>query len=323
MFFQHPRAGPGAQPDQRYPALEDRGAAGLASSHHAVRQGRQATLVERLCTLSLPAGVRNLDGAAAPRLSLMFDSAAGDARPAPVTFDQSLYLAGSSLITLGVVNVDPTGGSRWLVLGAALAGFSVVTVAVTFILQVQSNLHQRESAVLTLSGLAGKPPSGIGLLEQFAALGLRGQLSDFFLRWRDWSAAVLHSHVSYPVLCYFHSVDTESDWLTAFQVVLDAATIIATLTEAEDCAGTAMLMHRGGSRAAAHLANAFGLDSPSVAPPDKTLVVGLTERLAIAGYNAKHADGSAVAAFAGARSDYDARLDALMLYLNAAPGSLT
>ncbi len=96
---------------------------------------------------------------------LLFQASMSSFKPPLAHFDQALYVAGSSLLTLGVSEVDATGHARWLVLWAALSGFGVITAAFTFILQVQSSLHQRETGVLTLSGMAGKPPSGIVLLE--------------------------------------------------------------------------------------------------------------------------------------------------------------
>ena len=161
---------------------------------------------------------------------LLFHASGQSFSPPLATFDEALYVAGSSLLTLGVSEVNASGTARWLILWTALCGFGVITATITFILQVQASLHQREAGVLTLSGLAGSPPSGIVLLESFAKLDLRTDLPAFFKEWRDWSAAVLHSHASYPVLVYFHSMDAESDWLPALGAVLDAATLLSVLT---------------------------------------------------------------------------------------------
>ncbi len=153
---------------------------------------------------------------------LMFHAAASRFSPNLSELSQAIYVAGSSIVTLGVSEVDASGFARWLILAAAFSGFAVITAGITFVLQLQTSLHLREVEVLALSGLAGRPPSGIVLLETFAELGLQPELREFFLRWRNWSAATLHTHLSYPVLAYFHSVDAESDWLGAFEAVLDA-----------------------------------------------------------------------------------------------------
>lgn len=145
--------------------------------------------------------------------------------PAIESLSDALYVAGSALLTIGLSETNALGPARWVTLMAALSGFAVITATITFILSIQSGLHQREIAVLTLSGKAGRPPPGIVILETFAQLGMRADLPIFFREWREWSAAILHSHAAYPVLAYFRSVDADSDWVSALTAVLDAATI--------------------------------------------------------------------------------------------------
>lgn len=247
---------------------------------------------------------------------LMFHASAASFEPALTDFGEAVYVAGSSLLTLGVSEVDAKGPARWLILWAALSGFGMITAAFTYILQVQSSLHQRESGVLTLSGMAGKPPSGIALLESFAALKLQGDLTAFFKDWRDWSAAILHSHVSYPVLMYYHSVDAESDWLSALHAVLDAATIIMQLTD-ESSSGAAALMHRAGARTAKHLGAVFDLadrDSDVLTHED---VATLLHRLERGGYRARTDHAGLATGLIKLRADYSGRLTALSEHLGA------
>ena len=247
---------------------------------------------------------------------LMFHAAAASFKPGLGGFDEALYVAGSSLLTLGVSEVDALGYARWLILWAGLSGFGLITAAFTYILQVQSSLHQRESRVLTLAGLAGKPPTGVGLLESFAALGLRDDLPGFFKDWRDWSAAILHSHVSFPVLVYFHSVDAESDWLSALHAVLDAATIIMELTD-EPSSGAAALMHRAGSRTVSHLCDVFDLGPENGVSSDPANVAPLVERLAKAGFRTKVLNAAVTAHVLKLRGDYTGRLHSLSRHLGA------
>jgi hypothetical protein len=248
--------------------------------------------------------------------SLMFDALAVAFEPPLAGFDEAIYFAGSSLLTLGVTEVDAHGLARWVLLWAGLSGFAVITATITFILQIQTGLHEREASVLTLSGLAGTPASGIVLLENFAALGLRAELRPFFKEWRDWSTATLHSHVAHPMLVYFHSVDAESDWLSALHVVLDAATLILVLTE-EDSLGTAAMMHRGGSRTAAHLCDLFGLENKELEAIPEESVGRVIERLREAGYAAKPASKRLTTELSRFRSDYAGRLNSLSEHLAA------
>lgn len=223
---------------------------------------------------------------------------------------QAIYLAGSSFVTLGVSEVDAYGFGRWLILAAGLAGFSIITATVTFILQVQTAFHDREWHVLTLAGLAGRPSSGIVLLETYSELDVVGELPELFRSWRDWSASVLHSHAAHPVLGYFQSVDADNDWLSALGTLLDAATLLAALTEQHPAAGAAAMLHRSGSRTAETLCALYGLQEAPPEPADRATVERLRDRLAAAGYAVRSAHDGA-ARFAHMRADYEGRLATL------------
>ena len=248
--------------------------------------------------------------------SLVFHAVAASFTPRLAGFDEAVYVAGSSLLTLGVSEVDARGHARWLVLWAALSGFGLITATFAYILQVQNSLHQRESGVLTLAGLAGEPPSGTALLQAFATLGLRDDLANFFKDWRDWSAAILHSHLSFPVLVYFHSVDAESDWLSALHAVLDAATIVMALTD-EPSTGAAALMHRAGSRTVSHLCDLFDLGPEDATTSDVETVVELMRILDAAGYRTKAPAADPVKCFLKLRGDYAGWLASLCGHLGA------
>jgi hypothetical protein len=228
------------------------------------------------------------------------------------SFGDAVWIAGCSLLTLGVSEFDAQGTARWLMLGASLAGFSALTAAITFMLQVQAGLHEREPQVLTLTGLAGEPPSGIVLLETLMALDAEPELGAFFLKWRDWAATTLHTHLTYPVLCYFRSVDTEEDWLAALEAVLDAATLVATCTTDRAC-GAATALHRTGSRTATRLRALFHL-RPGPTEADLAEVEATIERLRRAGFTTPDRTDLAQR-FLQRRADYAGDITALARYL--------
>lgn len=226
----------------------------------------------------------------------------------------ALWVAGCSLLTLGVSEYDATGIARPLVLGAALSGFSALTASITFLLQVQSALHAREPRVLTLVGVAGKPPSGVAILETAADLHDRKYLDRFFLEWRDWAASTLHSHLSYPVLNYYRSSDAENDWLTALEAVLDAATLVMAFAGDGEVGG-ATLLHRTGARTASVLCATFGLSPDAENTAEATLDV-VARRLREAGYAV---DDSAACRrhLIRLRADYAGHVAALARHLGA------
>ena len=233
-------------------------------------------------------------------------------------FAQSLYIAGSSMVTLGVSEVDAAGVARWVLLAAGLAGFSVVTATITFSIQVQSALRQRETDILTLSAIAGSPPTGIGILETYGDLDARDDLGAFFGAWRDWSAGVLHSHTSYPVLAYFASTDPAIDWLTALEATLDAATLIVAFTD-HPARGQAMMMHRTGALVATRLRRMAGLTID--AAETERDVAPLTARLRDAGFGVTD-DAAGRRRFADLRGDYARDIDSIADHLGARHAAL-
>jgi hypothetical protein len=247
---------------------------------------------------------------------LMLHACAQSFSPPLHGFGQALYVAGAYLLTVGTNEVQPHGALRALLLFGALAGFGVITATITFILEIQANLHEREKGVLKLTGLSGNPPSGIGLLETFASLRMQRNLDSFFREWADWSAAVMNSHVSFPVLVYFHSVGAECDWVVAMQVVLDAATYMMELTE-DESAGAAAYMHRAGSRTASRLCDLFRLHPDSaqnLGAPELTEVV---DRLRAAGYAVAPTDSNTLTTLIKLRADYVGRLRAIADHLGS------
>lgn len=247
---------------------------------------------------------------------LMLHACASSFRPPLRSVGDAFYVAGSNLLTVGTAAFEPQGFARFLLLIAALSGFGVITATITFILEIQTNLHERESGVLKLGGISGSPPSGLGLLENFAALGLKQELPAFFREWADWSASVMNSHVSFPVLVYFHSVGAECDWVVALQIVLDAATLLMALTD-ERCAGSAVYLHRTGSRTAAHIAGIFRLDEKVRQHVDLPALQEVVGRLRAAGYSVRDPDDEALAKLRDLRSDYLGRVRALGEHLGS------
>lgn len=232
-------------------------------------------------------------------------------------FSDGLWIAGSSLLTLGVSEFDADGLGRWVILAAAGSGFAAMTTAITFIFQVQAGLDEREPAVLELASLIGSPPTGIGVLELHASAEGRKDLPRFLDEWRRWSAGTMHRHLAYPVLNYFRSLDAENDWLATLEAVLDTAALLTACAD-ERTAWAATLLHRTGSRAATRLCEELRLE-PEACRLEAGDVAEALERLGRAGY-AVRMEGAGER-FAAARDDYAPYIKALARFLggNRAP----
>ena len=189
-----------------------------------------------------------------------------------------------------------------------------MTLVITYILQVQNGLHSRDCAILKLSVTAGRPPSGIALLETYAELDCRDELDALFAEWRDWMASTLHRQSSHPVVTYFRSMSAGMDWPAALGAVLDAATLATAFLE-HRANGRAALLQREGARLAAVMAEIFELEVCEQPPPRAEEVEQLLERLRRAGYRLRAAPDPE--RFARLRGDYVGRLAAIADHLGA------
>ena len=156
---------------------------------------------------------------------LMIHADSKDIGPA-ADLAETVYLAGSAFFTLGVGNSIVSGPARFLVVLAGLSGLASVTIGATFLLTVQQALHRREVLVLSTLPVAGRPPSGLVILETYGLNEAPDALAELFRDWEKWAADVLQSHRADPVLAHFRSTDEDGEWLAVFGAVLDAAALL-------------------------------------------------------------------------------------------------
>lgn len=232
-----------------------------------------------------------------------------DYTPPIRSLSDALFTAGSAIVTIGESGRDVQGWARCAMLASGFSGLAVVTMAITYILEVQGALQARDAALAKLTTTTGRPPSGLALLETYAELGCGAELGMLLREWRDWMAATLNSHSTRPVLGYFRSTSAEMDWPVATTVVLDAATLYAAFVEGEHV-GASRLLHRDGCRMVALLARNFGVDDRSGAPLPAEEIREVVARLAAAGY-AVHDGATAHSAFVELRRGYVDRVAAL------------
>ncbi len=165
-------------------------------------------------------------GGLALGFALMLHGLPREAHLPALGFGEALFQATLAISTLGLVNASVHGFARVVVALAGVSGFSVLTLVVAFLLSIQSALHQRESLVLTLAARAGRPPSAVALLLAYEGAS-DDEWAALFGEWERWAAQVLQSHLSYPVLFRFRSLDESGEWLSCLAVVMDAAAAIA------------------------------------------------------------------------------------------------
>jgi hypothetical protein len=197
-------------------------------------------------------------------------------------FADAVFVVGTGLVTIGFDGTTAGGAARWLTLASAFCGLAVMTMAVTYLLEVQSSIARRDAGILKLRTSAGDPPSAMRLLENYGALGCRSELRRVLEDGREWCASVRQSHVAHPSLIYFRSLGTGAGWPAALGALLDLALIVELFLDDRD-RGAAILLREDGTRMASDLADVLNLDR---APPPlgREEVDGALRRLAEAGY---------------------------------------
>lgn len=206
-----------------------------------------------------------------------------DFQPALPSFLQAVYVAGSGLVTVGLSETDATGSARWVLLGSGFCGLAVMTMAVTYLLEVQASISARDAGILKLTTSAGEPPSGLGLLERYAELDMPDQVPQVLSDGRDWCAMVLQSHAAHPSLIYFRTTGAAAGWPATLGALMDLGLMIETLLDKPDWRGPAVLLREEGDQMADTLAKMIGTaaTSPSTSRQE---VDALRARLSDAGY---------------------------------------
>ena len=233
-------------------------------------------------------------------------------QPPLESFGDAVYEAGGALLTIGLSPHYPVGLGRWVELGAGFCGLAVITMAVTYLLEVQSSISRRDIGIIKLNTSAGDPPSALTLLERFAAIRNRDALSADLDEARNWCATVRQSHTAHPSLIYFRSIATGAGWPAALGALLDLALIAEHLIEDDRLYGPAILLREEGLRMAREICAIMGLE-PHFTPPDEAALSQLRERLESSGYPVRRIAN--LQALARQRADHICYVDAIAGYL--------
>lgn len=250
---------------------------------------------------------------------LMAFAARSRFEPVLKTVGDAIYMVGSSIVTIGVSEENAHGLGRLLILSAGFCGLAVMTMAVTYLLEVQGSVSKRDIGIIKLNTTAGEPPSALTLLERFAAIGNQGELGELLRSSRDWCATVRQSHSNHPSLIYFQSVATGAGWPAALGAMLDLALLCELCIDDASLRGAAMLLREEGSRMARELAAVIRL-RPQAAHGGEPELRQAAEQLRASGYQIRGEVN--FAAMANHRSLYQSCVRALAEHLGKPTSTL-
>jgi hypothetical protein len=144
-----------------------------------------------------------------------------------VTFGTYLYLSGTTFVTLGLGDVTPIAGlDRFLVFAEAGFGFLFLALIISYVPVIYQAFSRREVNITLLDARAGSPPSATEFLRRQYRDQRIEEIVQFMREWERWSAELLESHLSYPVLTYYRSQHERQSWLAALTTILDTCALL-------------------------------------------------------------------------------------------------
>jgi hypothetical protein len=223
----------------------------------------------------------------------------------------ALYFSGVTFTTLGYGDVTPAGpAARVLAVIEAGSGFGYFAVVIGYLPVLYQAFSTRETLISLLDARAGSPPSAGRLLLRLGGGPVMGR---FLERAEEWSALLLESQLSYPVLGFYRSQHDNQSWLAALVCVLDTSALAITVAGGADRqqARLTFAMARHALVDLALILHRRPGPAPDRLPPDR--LRALCEALRAAGVEARD-DEAAVSALAALRHLYEPPAAALAGY---------
>ncbi|MGA7856874.1 MAG: potassium channel family protein [Terracidiphilus sp.] len=191
----------------------------------------------------------------------------------PPGFRSDLYVSGTTIFTLGLGDVIPHSPvARELLILEAGTGLGFLAVVMGYFPVLYGAFSRREVSISLLDARAGSPPTAAELMRRHSYEGGEGALSILLVEWERWSAELLESHISYPLLCYFRSQHSNQSWISALTSVLDTSALLISGVQGHE-ARQAQLTFAMARHAMVDLAQIFSLapinDAPDRLPPPR------------------------------------------------------
>jgi hypothetical protein len=142
-------------------------------------------------------------------------------------FGAAIYMSGTTFFTLGLGDVVPISGiARALAVIEVAMGFGFLAVLIGHLPSLNQSFSSREVNISLLDARAGSPPTAFEILARHSQGYGMEALRELLRDWERWSAELLESHLSFPVLAYYRSQHENQSWLSALTAVLDVCALI-------------------------------------------------------------------------------------------------
>jgi hypothetical protein len=147
----------------------------------------------------------------------------------------AMYSAANSMSIVGSSGFSPqTSAFRLIFMFNSLVGMSVISLTLTYLMQIYNALQKRNSLGLHLFLLSGMTGSGAEMLVRVAP---QGRLESGFSTLSDLASAVVQlkeMHHFYPVLLYLRFEEAHYSVSFVTSTVLDCVSLIESATDAKE-----------------------------------------------------------------------------------------
>src|SRR5438270_6889257 len=141
-------------------------------------------------------------------------------------FGNALYLSGTTLFTLGLGDILPASPlGRFITVLEAGIGFGFLALVIGYLPVLYQAFSRREVTISLLDARAGSPPTAAELLRRQSGPEGTKALTELLDHWEKWSADLMESHLSYPVLAYFRSQHDNQSWIASLTAILDVCAL--------------------------------------------------------------------------------------------------
>jgi hypothetical protein len=187
----------------------------------------------------------------------------------------NLYFSGTTFFTLGLGDVQPLSTfGRFLTVAEGGTGLGFLALIIGYLPGLNQSFSKREVNISLLDARAGSPPTAAEMLHRHNDEYGMESVREILHEWEKWSAELLESHLSYPVLAYYRSQHDNQSWLAALAAILDASAFVMVGLEGA-CVRQAQMTFAMARHAAVDLTLIFGV-TPRWPDPDRLPPVQLT-----------------------------------------------
>jgi hypothetical protein len=142
-------------------------------------------------------------------------------------FEADLLLSGATLFTLSLGDLGPISNlGRFFTILEAGTGLSFLAMVIGYLPTLSQAFSRREANVALLDARSGSPPSAGELLLRHVDREGKESLARLLEQWDRWSADLLETHISFPVLAYYRSQHDNQSWVAALTTILDVCALL-------------------------------------------------------------------------------------------------